>query len=121
MTELDPPYERGWGLLILTALELSLASHLVHEQGLSDLIGSMLRLGLFILVIESVLAKVSQSAARFFGKTGRFYSTLTSLNLSLSPLLLYLPLTLVCWAMGQSGWRGCFFAGLALEGAPELQ
>ncbi len=100
--ESTPPHRLGWFILVFVSLELVLSWRLSNQKGLGrDLVSQTLSVGMLLLLLEMALAKVGQEVGEFFKKKGSFFTTITFFNISLLPLLLVLPLTLLNWTLPQ--------------------
>lgn len=96
-----PPYILGFCLLLTSALEMVLSSRLFHNSGGGrEVIRHIFGTALLLLMAEVFVLMIATKGAEFVGKKGNFVAGLTYLNMSLSPFLLILPITLACWLVG---------------------
>lgn len=99
----NPPHSLGWIVLLLVSLELVLARRLFHDLGGSpEVIGNFISTVIIVVFIELIFAFMAHKMANLFDLDGRFSTLLTFLNLNLTPLLLFLPITLMIWVSGGS-------------------
>lgn len=97
----NPPHFLGICLLLTVALELAVSVRLFHNQGAGPaFIGQFLGALSLLLLGEVLVLLIASKGGEFVGKKGNFFHGMTFLNLSLTPLLLYLPITLACWLVG---------------------
>jgi len=102
--ESDPPHPAGWAVFFLVVLEFVMARFLFHQIGFGmRFVGQVLGMGFLLILIQGVFIKISREVASFCGKKGNWKTAWTSLNLGLSPLLLFLPITLLATFAGGVG------------------
>ncbi len=91
-----PPHGLGLGILFVVCAEFALTSHLLRMENLSWYVVRDTGIAALILAfIEGALALITTQAATVFEKQGSTRTLMTFFNLSLVPLLAYLPVTLV--------------------------
>ncbi|MBV9080287.1 MAG: hypothetical protein JO102_04115, partial [Elusimicrobia bacterium] len=90
------PKRAGLGVFALVALECALAHRLEMGQGRGRTILAQIAAAAAVLFVAELLISTAAAAvASFTKKTGSRTLTIFYLHLGLSPLLLYLPLTLI--------------------------
>jgi hypothetical protein len=97
-----PPQGLALIILVAVALELTVSSRLLSGNGVSfSLMGGFGGTLLIVTLIELGMALIATQAAEIFGSKGRSGHVLTFFNLSLTPLLLVLPVTVVTYISGR--------------------
>lgn len=97
-----PPQLLAIAVLFAVALELTLSARLVENGGVSmTLLKGFGETLLIVAGVELGLAIITAQAAEIFGKSGKTGALLTFFNLSLTPLLLILPVTVVTYISGR--------------------
>ncbi len=96
-----PPHGLGLAILLAVSIEFVLAYRLYHGVRLNaSAISSTVNTMIFIAAIEMGTLLITNSVASLFNKRGRILTSFTSMNVSLLPLLLFLPATFFFWAVG---------------------
>lgn len=95
-----PPYLLGLVVLLTVSLEVTLGRRLMDNIGggeglLQQLYGTVL----FFLIFELLFMYTASKVASTLGKEGIFLAGMTYLNLSLTPFLVLLPITMLTWAI----------------------
>lgn len=98
-----PPYILALVLLLTVSLEITLSQRLLHNLGggiglIQQLYGTIF----LILLCETFFVYAASRGAQMVGKEGSFLAAMTYLNLSLTPFLLILPMTVLTWVTGDS-------------------
>jgi hypothetical protein len=96
-----PPYILALVVLLTVSLELTLGRRLIINIGGGEgLLQHLYGIVLFFLIFESLFMYTASKVASTVGKEGGFLAGMTYLNLSLTPFLVLLPLTILTWAIG---------------------
>jgi hypothetical protein len=97
----NPPHGFGFAVLFLVAMKLTLCNKLMAQTGLTlSFLSQTCGVAVGLLLLELVLANIAKQIGRLYHKKGRILTTLTLFNLSLLPLLLVLPVSLLIYFSG---------------------
>lgn len=107
----NPPHALGYFIFAVVVLEMVLARRLAHGLSLHPgLFPQFIGTALVFLVLEWAFVSVAHTVSHVFNKKGRTWTVLTFFHLGLTPLLLFLPISLLCsFFMGGEGIRQVAF------------
>jgi hypothetical protein len=97
------PYQLSFFIFFAVAFELAVSHHLLRNSGAGmELLASFSATAVVLFILEWIVVSVAHYVAEFFDKKGSRKATLATLNFGLTPLLLILPVTLLCSVTGKA-------------------